>query len=126
MPKPSKKAKLNKPAAETTTAEPAEDPEAANPPEENVEVQHDDPAPMDHEDLAAPGGDVMENTAEPASPVRVSPPQASPAPISLVRTADPLQPTATSTEDVNITGIGFSAPTEPFSLARHTAKEEEL
>ena len=48
----------------------------ANLPEDNVEVQLDDPAPMDHEDLAAPGGDAMENTAEPASPVRVSPPRA--------------------------------------------------
>ena len=45
MPKPSKKAKANKSAAEHTTADPAEDPEAANPPEEAVEVQHDDPSP---------------------------------------------------------------------------------
>ena len=81
---------------------------------------------MDQEDLAAPGGDVMENTAEPASPVRVCPPRASPAPISLVRTADPLQPTAASSADVGITGLGFSAPTEPVTLARHTAKEEKF
>ena len=72
MPKPSKKAKLNKPATEHTTTEPAEDLGAANPLEENIEVQHDDPSPMDHEDLAAPGGDAMENTAEPASPVRIA------------------------------------------------------
>ena len=81
---------------------------------------------MDHEDLAAPGGHVMENMAEPASPVRVSPPRASPAPVSPVRTTDPLQPTAASTEDVEITGIGFSAPTEPVVLTRHTAKEEKF
>ena len=56
MPKPSKKAKLSKPAVENTTAEPAEDPEAANPLQENVKVPHDDPSPMDQEDLAAPGG----------------------------------------------------------------------
>ena len=67
MPKPSKKAKANKPAAETTTAEPAGDPEAAIPLEDNFEVQLDDPTPMDHEDVAAPGGDNMETMAEPTS-----------------------------------------------------------
>ena len=126
MPKPSKKAKANKPAVEITTAEPTEDPEAAILLEDNLEAQIDDPIPMDRDDVAAPGGDDMENTGEPASPVRVSPPRASPAPVSPVPTAVPLQPTAASSADVEITGLSFTAPTEPVTLARHTAKEEKF
>ena len=131
MPKPSKKAKLDKLAVENTTSEPAEDPEAANPLEENNEVPHDDPSPMDREDLAAPGDDPMENPAEPASPIRTSPARVSPAPASPVHNhpataADPPRPTAAPTDDVEITGIGFTTPAEPVILARHTAKEEVL
>ena len=81
---------------------------------------------MDRDDIAAPGGDNMENTAEPASPVRVSPPRASPAPVSPVPTAVPLLPTAASSADVEVAGLGFTAPTEPVTLARHTAKEEKF
>ena len=45
-PKPSKKAKLSKTAVDNTTPEPAENPE---PFEDNAEIPHDDPPPMDHD-----------------------------------------------------------------------------
>src|SRR6187399_586198 len=73
MPKPSKKAKLSKPAVDNATPGPAEDPELANPLEDNVEIPHDEPPPMDQENLVAQGIDPMEHTAEPASPARASP-----------------------------------------------------
>ena len=68
-PKPSKKAKATKTAAETATAEPAADPYEVIPPENDPAAQFDDSTPMDHDDIVAPEDTNVENVIEPASPV---------------------------------------------------------
>ena len=102
------------------------DPDDVIPLESEPAIQLDDPAPMDDDYIAAPENTNVEDVIEPASPVRVSPPRASPAPASPARTAAPSQPTTTSSPDVQVTGTGFTAPAEPIILAKHTAKAEKL
>ena len=68
---------------------------------------------MDHEVFVDQGNDPMDHDLEPASPARASPAHAS-----------PTKQTAASTGDVEITGTGFTAPGEPVTLSKHTAKDE--
>ena len=124
-PKPSKRAKASKTAAETANDDPAADPDTVIPPENEPTVQLEDPAPMDHNYATAPENPNAEDVHEPASPARANPPRTSPAPASPVHTATP-QPAAASSPDIQITGTGFTAPAEPIILAKHTAKAEKL
>ena len=68
---------------------------------------------MDHEVFVDQGSAPMDRDVDPANPVR-----ASTAPASLAKH------TATSTEDVEITGIGYTTPREHVALSKHTAKDE--
>ena len=122
-PKPSKKAKANKPTAETAIDDPAVDPDTTVPPEGERTIPLEDPAPMDH--ATAPENPNTENVHEPASPARADPPQTSTARASPVHTATPPPATAPS-PDVQITGTAYTAPAEPAILAKHTAKAEKI
>nr|XP_040245583.1 vegetative cell wall protein gp1-like [Aegilops tauschii subsp. strangulata] len=98
--KPSKKAKLNKPVDDVNPSEPEQ---------QQLELSHpiagdiiDDSPPQDHEASI----DHME-----VEPVISKPPS-------------PAKPAEEKTDDVVVTGFGYTAPGNPTVLSKHSAKEE--
>ena len=97
MAKPSKKAKMNKPAEDTNPSKPEKQiPEASHP---TTEITADDPPPEEHN-------------------IAVEPMDAEPA------TTKPPSPAQEKAEDVIITGLGYTEPGNPTVLSKHSAKEE--
>jgi hypothetical protein len=100
MAKPSKKAKLNKPAEDSNPSEPEKQlPETSYP---TAEATIDDPPPEEH-DVTIDRMDV--------EPVIPNPPS-------------PIKPTEEKADDVVVTGFGYTAPGNPTVLSKHSAKEE--
>ena len=104
--KPSKKAKLNKPADDPNPPEPEkQQPELSQPIADNIV---DDLPPQDHNVDIDPMNDNLSD-ANPPSPIR---------------TTSPVKPAEEKDDDVTITGHGFTTPGHPTALSRHNAKEE--
>ena len=100
MGRPSKKVKLNKPAEDSNPSEPKKQlPEASHP---TAEATIDDPPPEEH-DVTMDHIDVEPVITKPSSPIK---------------------PTEEKTDDVVITGLGYTAPGNPTALSKHSAKEE--
>ena len=100
MAKPRKKAKLNKPAEDFNPSKPEKQlPEASHP---TAEATIDDPPPEEH-DISIAHIDV--------EPVITKPPS-------------PIKPVEEKTNNVIITGLGYTAPGNPTALSKHSAKEE--
>ena len=100
MAKPSKKAKLNKRAEDSNPSEPEKQmPEASHP---TAEATIDEPPPEDH-NVTIDHMDV-----EPVIP----------------KSPGPIKPTEEKTDDVVITGLGYTAPGNTTALSKHSAKEE--
>ena len=109
--RPSKKAKLNKPADDNTATEPEKTPE---PEETNADAMLDDPPPQDHDFFVEQVEvDPTGHADKPTSPVKV----ADKLP-SAVKGADD------NTDDVVVTGFGHTTPGNPIALSKHSAKEE--
>ena len=110
-PRPSKKAKLNKPADDNVVTEPEKTPE---PEEANADAMLDDPPPQDH-DLFVEQVEVdpTGHADKPSSPVRAADKPSSP-----VKAADD------KADDIMITGFGHTTPDNPVALSKHSAKEE--
>nr|XP_020201657.1 uncharacterized protein LOC109787525 [Aegilops tauschii subsp. strangulata] len=90
--RPSKKAKLNKPADDNTTTVPEKTPEPFEP---NADAILNDPPPQDDDTF-------VEQMKTP----------------SLVKAADD------KTDDVVVTGFGYTTSGNPIALSKHSAKEE--
>ena len=100
MAKPSKKAKLNKPAEDSNPSEPKKQlPEASHP---TAEATIDDPPPKENE-VTIDHMDVEPAIAKPPSPAK---------------------PAEEKNDDVVVTGFGYTAPGNPTVLSKHSAKEE--
>nr|XP_040245586.1 uncharacterized protein LOC120964762 [Aegilops tauschii subsp. strangulata] len=120
-PRPSKKARLNKPVEDNITADPENIPE---PKDANVDVLYNDPPPQDH-DLVAEHMEVDPSGQpnKPTSPARAddkaaSPAKAAPKPSTPEKTSDDKE------DDIVITGVGHTTPGNPVALSKHSAKEE--
>ena len=118
-PRPSKKARLNKPADDNTAVEPEKTPDP-----ENIDAILNDLPPQDHDFVADQVEiDPMGQSDEPTNPVRdtdkpASPAEAADKPSTPVKAADGEE------DDIMITGIGHTTPGNPVTLSKHTAKDE--
>ena len=115
-PKPSKRAKANKPVADPSADEPVIDPSTAVPPEGTPAAPVDEPA------LETPAA---EDVQDPPSPARVNSPQVNPASPDPAH-VDVTPPNVPTSPDVVVTGTAYAAPAEPTVLAKHTAKAEKI
>ena len=120
-PRPSKKARLNKPADDDVAVEPEKTPD---PEDTNVDAILHDPPPQDHDFVAEQVEvDTTSHADQPTSPVRTDD-----KPVSPVKNTD--KPSNTDeivhgkTDDVVITGFGHTTPGDPVALSKHSAKEE--
>ena len=120
-PKPSKKARLNKPVDEDVAVEPEKSPD---PEETNIEAILNDPPPQDHDFVAKQADvDTTSHADQPTSPVWTDNKLASP----VKNTNKPPTPVTAADDkddDIMITGIGHTAPGNPVALSKHTAKDE--
>ncbi|KAM3189563.1 hypothetical protein ACQJBY_068078 [Aegilops geniculata] len=98
--KPSKKAKLNKPVDVSNPSEPEK--QQSKPSNPIAEATLDDPPPQDHE-ASIDHMDVELTISEPPSPIKLA---------------------EEKTDDVVVTGFGFTAPGHPTVLSKNNAKEE--
>ena len=120
-PRPSKKARLNKPADDNVAIEPEKTPD---PEDTNADAMLDDPPPQDQDFFVEQvEADPTGHAAKPSSPVQVvdkpsSLVRAADKPASLVKAADD------KADDIMITGFGHSTPGNPVALSKHSAKEE--
>ncbi|XP_048554519.1 cell surface glycoprotein 1-like isoform X2 [Triticum urartu] len=120
-PRPSKKARLNKPTDDNVAIEPEKTPD---PEETDADAMLNDPPPQDHEFFAERVQvDTISHADQPTSPVRtddkpVSPVKDTDKPPTPVKAADDKE------DDVVITGIGHTTPGNPVALSKHTAKGE--
>ena len=120
-PRPSKKARLSKPADDNVAAEPETTPD---PEETDVDAMLNDSPPQDHDLFAEQVEiDITGHADKPTSPVQPDDKSASPAkatdkPPTPVKAADDKE------DDVMITGIGHTTPGNPVALSKHTAKDE--
>ena len=120
-PRPSKKARLNKPADEDMAVEPEN---TLDPEETNIDAILNDPPPQDHDFVAEQVEvDTTSHADQPTSPVRpddkpVSPVKATNKPPTLAKAADDKE------DDIMITGIGHTTPGNPVALSKHTAKDD--
>ena len=120
-PRPSKKARLSKPADDNVAAEPETTPD---PEETDADAMLNDPPPQDHDFLAEQVQvDTTSHADRPTSPVRTDDKQASP-----VKGTDkpptPAKAADDQDDDVMITGTGHTTPGNPVALSKHTAKDE--
>ena len=110
-PRPSKKAKLNKPADDNPATEPEKTPEQFEP---NADAIHDDPPPEHPETFAeSMEEDPTGHATDPPSPAKAASKLPSPA-----KAADD------QSDDVIVTGVGHTTPGNPIALSKHSAKEE--
>ena len=92
---------MNKPADDDTTADPEKTPEPSEP---NTDVVLDDPPAQDHETFVEQMEiDPVAHDDKPPSPTKA---------------------VDDKTEDVIVTGVGYTAPGNPTVLSKHSAKEE--
>ena len=120
-PRPSKKARLNKPADEDVAVEPEKTPD---PEETNIDAILNDPPPQDHDFVAEQVEvDTTSHADQPTSPVRTDN-----KPASLVKNTDkpttPVTAADDKDDDIMITGTGHTAPGNPVALSKQTAKDE--
>ena len=114
-PRPSKKARLNKPSDENVVIEPVET---------NADTLLDDPLPEDYDFVVeqvevAPSG----QSDKPTSPVRDTDKPASPAKAT-DKPPTPVKAAGDKEDDIMITGFGHTAPGNPVALSKHSAKDE--
>jgi hypothetical protein len=120
-PRPSKKARLNKPSDDNVDIEPEKTPDLER---TNTDVTHDDPPPQDYNFIVEQAEvDTTGHTDKPTSPARADDKSASPAkaadkPSTPVKAADDKE------DDIMITGVGHTAPGNPVALSKHSAKDE--
>ena len=120
-PRPSKKARLTKPADDNIVVEPEKTP---NPEETNADAMLNDLPPQDHDFFAEQREVNTTSLADkPTSPVRtddklVSPAKETDKPLTPAKAADDKE------DDVMITGVGHTTPGNPVALSKHTAKDE--
>ncbi|SPT20359.1 unnamed protein product [Triticum aestivum] len=119
-PRPSKKARLDKAAEEETAPEPDSAPNLEAAIREDIP---NDP-PLQDDDFVAEERpvDTSRPADQPGSPIRIEK-STSPSKPADKPTA-PVQTGASKDDDVVITGIGHSEPSNPVALAKHSAKEE--
>nr|XP_020174279.1 muscle M-line assembly protein unc-89-like [Aegilops tauschii subsp. strangulata] len=98
--KPSKKAKLNKPIDDVNQSEPEK--QQSKPSNPIAEDTLDDPPPQDH-GVSPDDMDVEPAISKPPSPIK---------------------PTEENSDDVVVTGFGFTTLGQPTVLSKHSAKEE--
>ena len=120
-PRPSKKARLNKPADEDVAVEPEKTPD---PEETNIDAILNDPPPQDHDFVAEQAEvDTTSHANQPTSPVRTDNKPASP-----VKNTDkpptPVTAADDKDDDIMITGTGHTTPGNPVALSKHTAKDD--
>ena len=120
-PRPSKKARLNKPANDDVAIEPEKTPD---PKETNVDAILNDPPPQDHDFVAEQiEVDTTSHAHQPTSPVRTDD-----KPVSPVKNTDkpptPVTAADDKDDDIMITGTGHTEPSNPVALSKHSAKEE--
>ena len=99
--RPNKKAKLNKPADDNTATEPKKSPKPLEP---NADAILDDPPPQDHDFFV--------------EQMEIDPTGHADKPTSPVKTADD------KTDDVVVTGFGYTTLGNPIVLPNHNTKEE--
>ena len=120
-PRPSKKARLNKPSDDNMVIEPERTPERE---ETNVDAMLNDPPPQDYDFVVEQVEvDPTGQSNKPTSPVRdtdkpSNPVEAADKPSSPVKDADDKE------DDVMITGVSHTAPGNPVALSKHRAKDE--
>ena len=109
--RPTKKAKLNKPADDNTATEPEKTPV---PEDTNADAILDDPPPQDHvltvEQMEV---DPTRHVDKPASPVGAA-----------NKPPSPLKAADDNADDIMVTGVGHTTPSNPIALSKHSAKEE--
>ncbi|KAM3351033.1 hypothetical protein ACQJBY_023201 [Aegilops geniculata] len=119
-PRPSKKARLDKPSTDNTAVEPEKTPE---PECANADATLDDPPPEEYDFVAdRTEADPLIHADKPTSPVHTEDILASPH-----KTADKsstLVQAMDKEDDVVITGFGHTAPGNPVALSKHSAKDE--
>ena len=120
-PRPSKKARLNKPADDNVAAEPETTPDLE---ETDVDAMLHDPPLQDHDFLAEQVQvDTTSHADRPTSPVRTGD-----KPVSLAKDTDkpptPARAADEQDDDVMITGTGHSTPGNPVALSKHTTKDD--
>ena len=120
-PRPSKKARLNKPSDDNVDIELEKTPDLER---TNTDVTHDDPPPQDYNFIVEQTEvDTTGHTDKPTSPAHADDKPASPAkaadkPSTPVKAADDKE------DDIMITGFGHTTPGNPVALSKHSAKEE--
>ena len=119
-PRPSKKARLDKAAEENLVPEPDRIPDPETAIREDVP---NNPPPQDHDFIAEEAHiDTTGLADQPTSPVRIdkpmSPSKHTDKPATPVRTGE------AKDDDVVITGIGRTEPSNHVALSKHTAKDE--
>ena len=120
-PRPSKKARLNKPADEDVAVEPEKTPD---PEETNIDAILNDPPPQDHDFVAEQiEVDTTSHGDQPTSPVRTDDKPVSPAK-DTDKPSTPVKAADEQDDDVMITGTGHTTPGNPVALSKHTAKDD--
>ena len=120
-PRPSKKARLNKPADANVAVEPEKTLDLE---ETNVDAILNDPPPQDHDFVAEQAEvDTTSHADQPTSPVWTDDKPVIPG----KNTDKPPTPVTASDDkddDIMITGTGHTTPGNPVALSKHTAKDE--
>ena len=120
-PRPSKNARLSKPADDNVAADPETTP---NPEETDADDMLNDPPPQDHDFLAEQVQvDITSHADRPTSPVRTDDKLASP----VKGTDKPPTPSKAADDqddDIMTTDIGHTTPGNPVALSKHTAKDD--
>ena len=120
-PRPSKKARLNKPSDDNVTIEPEKTPD---PEETNDDAMLDDPPPQDYDFVVEQVEvDPIGQSDKPTSPVWDAD-----KPASLAKATDkpstPVKAAGDKEDDIMITGFGHTDPDNPVALSRYSPKDE--
>ena len=120
-PRPSKKARLNKPADDNVVIEPERTPD---PEGTNTDAMLNDPPAPDHDFFVEQVEvDATGHTDKPASPVPTDDKPSSPAKAA-DESSTPVKAAGDKEDDIIITGVGHTTPGNPITLSKHSAKEE--
>ncbi|XP_073365006.1 uncharacterized protein [Aegilops tauschii subsp. strangulata] len=120
-PRPSKKARLTKPADDNVVVEPEKTPD---PEETNADAMLNDPPPQDHDFFAEQVEvDTTSHADKATSPVRTDDKPVSPAK-DTNKLPTPVKAADDKEDDVMITSFGHTAPGNPVALSKHSAKDE--
>ena len=120
-PRPSKKARLNKPADDNVAVEPEKTPD---PEETDANAMLNDP-PLQDQDLFTEQVeiDTTSHAENPSSPARPDDKPAYPAK-DTDNPPTPVKAAEDKEDDVIVTGMGRTAPGNPAALSKHSAKDE--